>query len=155
MMSTRLKQPVRAWHNDPQLKAETIRRMQEHREADALIQGAYYRNHSPEGFRGCAIGCLVGSWEVWSKHGSWHDAVEEIFGINFVIAYVIDDVFEALPSDKCADFAVEVLEAIPVGADLTSLASRFPLDEYEVEVEDPIEFAGYFIDELKNAPVPL
>ena len=155
-MPTRTKPVVRAWHGDPQLKADTVRRMQEHREADEFIQRHYMLMDvkAASGFRGCAVGCLVGSWVTREGYASWHLAVQNIFGINEQVAWIIDEIFECLPVEDCATFAVEVIEAIPVGADLRGLADPF-LDSVDLINDDPTGSANEFIDALKNASVPM
>src|SRR5262245_41528807 len=123
-----------SWHNDPALKATTLERMREHRRDDTIVQGAYQRL-SPEkvsGYRGWAIGCtlpaqrrLPGGFygdEVLPPNQGWHREVQEQYGIPEVLGYLIDHVFEHLPVGECADFAVNVIEAIPVGVDLMSAA---------------------------------
>lgn len=143
---------VLAWHNDPQLKADAVRRMQEHRKADEFIQGHYFFPDisRPSGFRGCALGCLIESIETRDRYPSWHWAAEMEFGINNLVARKIDDIFESLEFEDAADFAVEVLEVIPVGADLSHCMEQWSL----VTEKDPMQAARSLIELLKNAPVP-
>jgi len=154
-----------AWHNDPQLKADTVAAMIRDREADAIVHGVY-QNLDPEkavGFRGCAIGCLVAAkrdpltapsrrdgW-VDEPEPSWHLEVARLYNIPPWIAREIDDVFEGLPTgdNAHARFAVEVIEAIPTGADLWRLPEDFSSEEYE----EPEDAAAALIALLRSAPV--
>jgi hypothetical protein len=115
-----------AWHGDPNLKAATVERMKAHREADAFAQG-FYQQHDPSkalGYKGCALGCMVREQE------RPHDTdfallVATTYGITGMVAGAIDDAFETLDFDHCAEFAVAVVEAIPVGADLTAAGEEY------------------------------
>lgn len=108
-----------AWHGDPELKAAAIQRMKEHREDDSIVQGIYQMRDPSKalGYKGCALGCMV------REQAKPHDVtfallIEETYGIPDNVAPAIDDAFETLDFKDCAEFAVAVVEAIPVGADL-------------------------------------
>jgi len=119
-----------AWHNNPDLKIEVVDRLQQHRAEDSIIKGVY-QQLSPElasGYRGCAIGCTLPHLE--REPSSWHGRVEDMYGIPRTVARLIDGIFENLPTgdDQHARFAVEVIEAVPVGADLSLVTARLMLD---------------------------
>lgn len=152
-----------AWHGDPELKAKIVERMRQHRADDALVQG-FYQKHDPAkalGYKGCAIGCLLdkqphekGSfWESARPAGGWHLQVEEQFGILYDVAALIDDTFESLDPPHHAAFAVEVLEAIPVGADLRGFAERY--EDASPSAEPYWRAAERLIDDLKALDVPI
>lgn len=141
LIPPRLDVPPVAWHGNPALKLQTVERMRKHRSLDQLIQGQYVRNPAfdPDrpasaGFRGCFLGCLVTDAVAKAKGETvesivtfrnlpdWYGWAEYLYGISEPAAWVIEQVFEALPQEAAAAFAVEVLDAIPVGADLTHVA---------------------------------
>ena len=127
-----------AWHGDPELKARIVARMHQHRKDDAFVQGAYqYLDGAlPLGYRGCAIGCLLDPQrgdkpraEGYSTN-AWHDEARRQFGIPTDVSDLIDTTFEDFATyddnhARASDFAVAVIEAIPVGADLTGVSELF------------------------------
>lgn len=129
---------VLAWHSNPDLKDEVLARLRAHRAADAIVQGRYqqYAPHLAVGYRGCAIGCtlplqdltgLVGD-DVRDPECGWHAEVERLYGIPQSVGHLIDRTFEGLPLEEAGDFAVTVVQAVPVGADLSLVSSRLLLD---------------------------
>lgn len=141
-----------AWHGDPVLKAEVLQRMRAHRAADTIIQGLY-QEIDPGlalGYRGCLIGCTLPADPIPDDHGpNWHRRVEREYGIPIGVAMVLDDLFELLPVAGCADFAVDSIEAIPVGADLSNVISDRPWD-------DAYDYRGNpddLLDRLRSAPL--
>jgi hypothetical protein len=130
---------VLAWHGDPQLKADAVERMREHAAADRLIRGAYV-DHDGDAttWRGCLHGCLTAETiaaergisvadliedpDVW-----WHVESERLWGIPRQLGALLDRLYEAL-DEPPGEVAVGMLEAIPVGADLTVAADRLMLD---------------------------
>lgn len=124
--------PLLSWHNDPALKAATVAKMKKHREQDELIQGVYQESDSdvPSGYRGCALGCMLPYLDpLPSQPGagwSYAQCVEEAFGIPQLVAAIIDRIFESFHDfDGAARFAVESIEAIPVGVDLTGFMKAY------------------------------
>lgn len=122
-----------SWHNNPALKAEVLERMREHRRQDTIVQGLYQK-FAPDkaiGYRGCAIGCTLPvqpeisihtTLEPMSPASGWHEEVATRYGIPSLFGRLIDQIFECLPKGEHAEFAVDVIEAIPVGKDLTVVA---------------------------------
>jgi len=88
--------------------------VREHRLADQITKGHYWKNG-----KGCAIGCTL--------HSSNHWAYEDELGIPNQLAYLQDELFEALANDQAMLFPEQFLEAIPVGADLYPAFWRFML----------------------------
>jgi hypothetical protein len=157
-----------AWHGSQPLKDEVMERLRRHREADEFVQGIYQRldPQAASGYRGCAIGCTLPprpAVEWGDSFGiaveqpqDWHGEVQMLYGIDYWVAYAIDGLFESLPPAACAAFAVDVVDAIPVGADLTE-AERWTdrLDRrLDADDVDPPALAAEFIERLRNAPVP-
>jgi hypothetical protein len=126
-----------SWHNNPELKSEVVERLRAHRAEDSIVKGLYQQidPNLASGYRGCAIGCVLPRQTDGDALGlacddSWHSEVERRFGIPLALARLIDSLFEGLPTDddRHAEFAVMVIEAIPVGADLSPVISRFLVD---------------------------
>lgn len=109
-----------AWQGDPAIKAATVERMRLHRERDEFIQGEYQRlaPNAASGYKGCALGCMVPKLEDESGEAVYA-AVGNLLGIPYEVGEAIDETFESCETfDAAAAFAVGVVEAIPVGADL-------------------------------------
>ena len=45
-----------SYHNDPKIKEEILKKLEEHYELDEIVQGFYWKNG-----KGCAVGCTIGS----------------------------------------------------------------------------------------------
>lgn len=150
------------WHGSAELKTKTVAAMKQSREEDRFIQGKYFKldwntenNRPGTDFRGCALGCLVAAeskafaafLEQTGDSENWHDVAEELYGIHAGVARRIDDLFEALPVSDCASFAVDVLEAIPVGVELDY--SHFAYEQ--PKIYDARTEAAEFIALLKTA----
>ena len=121
-----------AWHGDPALKARVMIKLRRHREQDELVRGVYQEKYGPEvadGYKGCLVGCTL-PWIDDIEHGdlfrfSYHGRLETEYGIPVELARLLDDLFEATPTDACADFAVDSIEAIQPGADLDGIAEEY------------------------------
>lgn len=157
-----------AWLGDPNLKEQVVLRMKEHRVEDSIVQGIYQR-YAPEKatkYRGCLLGCTLprvvnrGAVEASSTLG-WPGKVEDLYGIPRQVAYLLENIFENLDLQDCADFAVASIEAIPVGADLSAVEKFYETrsngecrctdcsPNYDRTVEK-----DFVLELLKNAPVP-
>jgi hypothetical protein len=122
-----------AWHGDPDLKAEVVARIAAHRVEDSIIQGLYQEidHNLASGYRGCLIGCTLPAQAKGREPSvGWHTRVEELYGIPRAIGYLLDRIFENLPTDdgQHAVFAVASIEAVPVGADLSLVSSKLMLE---------------------------
>ena len=109
----------RAFHSDPAIKAKYVGRLQAHQLADQFVQGLYVNGEDPETqeFRGCAVGCTL--------HRSTHEGYEIELGIPVALAYLHDIHFEQLSATEAPQFAVDFLQVIPVGADLSQVFDRW------------------------------
>lgn len=58
----------------------------------------------------------------------WDQEAERLCGVPLKLLYALISMFAALPAEDRADFAVEAVTAIPVGADLTPVYDRWVLD---------------------------
>jgi hypothetical protein len=157
-----------AWHGDPALKAEVMARMRQHRAEDEIVQGVYQQLYPGKAgaYRGCAIGCTLPRLPIAYNRGgaylvdlndNWHGEVERLYGIPVYIGLRIDWTFEDLPIGDCADFAVAVVDAIPVGADLSTTTRdlAYPdITDPEDDFAEIREYAAAFIARLSAAPIP-
>lgn len=103
---------MKAFHGDPEVKAKYVARLAAHHAADEIIQGEGWN-----GSHGCAVGCTLNKYD--------HQAYENELGLLQWLARLEDRIFEGLPPVKAQQFAVDFLNAIPVGADVAEV--RFKL----------------------------
>jgi len=125
-----------AFHGDPKIKAKYLARVKAHRKADEIVHGYYWKKG-----KGCAVGCTV--------HSGDHRAYETELGIPRILARLEDGIFESLPNGRAKDWPVEFLTAIPVGADLSRVWSRFAVWLLGDPVDGVIRFAK--TDQTRNA----
>lgn len=156
---------LRAWFGDPDLKSSVAAKMRKHRALDEIIRGSYQEpksiNDQVTGFKGCALGCILPqmytyvddpAWDGFPRdrwlrsedaetyqESGWSGLVEKYYGIDRRVAGCIDNTFEEQTSfETAARFAVAVIEAIPVGADLSLIDVMFETlwDEKVDELRD-------------------
>lgn len=94
------------------VKDTYLARVREHRAADQLVKGLYWRDG-----KGCAVGCTI--------HSDKHSDYERLLGIPEALAMLEDSIFEGLPNELAMTWPDRFLDSIQVGADLTLVASRF------------------------------
>jgi hypothetical protein len=119
MVPTKEMKEMRAFHNDPKIKAKYLKRVKAHAKADEIIRGRYWENG-----KGCAVGCTI--------EGNQHNRYETELGIPEAIARLEDTLFEIMPAEDAMKFPVRFLEAVPVGADLSLVPAKlivFILDD--------------------------
>ena len=109
---------MRAFHGDPALKASVLRQLAHHRRLDQIVQGTYW-NESEH--KGCAVGCLT-----HARDGD-HSLFPELWGIPEDMAHLMDRIFEGLTVDEARAWPQKFIRAIPVGADLSLVTTRFRL----------------------------
>jgi hypothetical protein len=162
-----MSEQILAWHGDPDLKARVVAKLKQHRALDEFIQGDYQVAYGPNGaatYKGCAIGCTlpyISREERRRRTGraedfDWHKEVEKEYGIPELVARLIDNIFEAQDDfEEAGDFAVAVIEAIPVGADLSGIACEgWPFCGQWFDYGRGGEYTDKFIEALAKAPVP-
>jgi hypothetical protein len=103
--------------------------MKKHQAQDQFIKGTYGNGGDglPE-FKGCAVGCTIDSVNVIlgkSYDTSSHDVLEEAIGIPEWLSILQDSFFENLPVGENSQFAVDFLDAIPVGVNLEPVKWKF------------------------------
>ena len=109
---------MRAFVNTKVTKEEVLASLAEHRKADRLIKGSYWRNG-----RGCAVGCTIHDFYPGAENN--HTMYESLFGIPRDLAYLEDQIFESLSSKTSQEWPERFITAVPVGADLMFMACRF------------------------------
>ena len=104
-------------------KPAFVEMMQAHREADRIVQGAYWDDG-----RGCAVGCGVHSCMALAGeeigHGD-HGRLAELLGVDPRLMHLQDRIFEGLPSDEAREWPLALAAAIPEGADLSGVWPQF------------------------------
>lgn len=170
---------ILAWHSDPDLKENTLLRMKDHAEQDRFIRGLFVttpdllEEHwtltngelmgagAIKDWGGCLHGCLTAenlaaeagmSVTAWiEEHGAprWHQATQRFFGIPAVLGRGLDYLYEQTKDVPPAEVAVQLLEAIPVGADLSRVSI------WERQTDGPVvRGLAEVLEILRNAPVP-
>lgn len=106
---------MNAYHGMEQLKMEYILTALQHEEADRYVKGLYWAEAEK---RGCNIGC-------WTKaEAGDHEALSLEMGVPVELLHLSDGIFEALPDPDFKHWSRRFAGAIPVGADLRSVASK-------------------------------
>jgi hypothetical protein len=103
---------MKAFHDDPAIKAKYLARVDEHIKADSLIRGTGWN-----GFRGCAIGCTLEDYD--------HARYPIELGIPKWLAHVEDRLFEGMTETKARTWPRDFLDAITPGADLEKIKGPF------------------------------
>lgn len=102
------------------MKAEVAK----HIEADAVIQGSYWRadpDYPATGGRGCFIGCLA--------HSSDASKLTEMYGLPAPLVRIAEGIFEGLPRDGAREFFAAIPPAIGRdGRDLSRVHWAFLAD---------------------------
>ena len=106
---------MKAYHNDKSVKKKYIDRVKAHQLADEFTQGTYWQDG-----KGCGVGCTVHS------NRNPHERYPAELGLPVWLAHLEDHIFEALSPDESKAWPLALLEAIPVGAEVTDrLRDRF------------------------------
>lgn len=160
-----LKQQL-AWFGDPELKERIVQKLKQHRAADQFVHGHYQTtlllsdDLQDRYWKGCALGCMLPFGVVPEGSGNpdvWHRLVAVTFGLTEDVATVIDNCFEGQDNFALAgNFAVAVVEAIPVGADLSllELCTEYVHDDECCHDMTSAQWAAEVIAALATAPVP-
>ncbi|MGH3779807.1 MAG: hypothetical protein ACRDRO_04025 [Pseudonocardiaceae bacterium] len=130
MTTTILAPNLGAWHNSPALKTEVTARMATHRAADTLVQAVYQERlpNSALGYRGCFLGCTLPWLAPIPQDPTWAEMVERYYAIPATVGDLVEATFENLREDRCGAFAFAVVDAIPIGADLSLVIPAVNLD---------------------------
>jgi len=108
-------------------KAHWIKVMQEHQDADRIIQGLWWSDG-----KGCFFGCAMQTQQDVVRTAS------KEMNLPSWLVVVLERMFEHLPRDKALTFPVRALEAIPTDTDISSLHNNFNCEVvYNRAIEDP------------------
>src|SRR5260370_1955249 len=98
---------MKTFKNDPMIKEKYLYRLRAHAAADEIIQGTYW-----EDGKGCAVGCTI--------HGEDHYAYEQEICPAW-LAFLEDDLFEAMDNEDAKAWPLRFMQAIPVGVEFAAL----------------------------------
>lgn len=118
---------MKAFLDDPQLKADLLEQIKWHREQDAIIQGTYGEG-SGKNWKGCAVGCSIHSLSKLKGREfdtSGHRIYETELGIPEWLARLEDALFEGLPKEAAVKWPERFIQSISVGADLYPVKWKF------------------------------
>jgi hypothetical protein len=101
-----------SFHGKQEVKDFYVKRMEQHAKADEIIKGQYW-----EDGKGCAVGCTI--------HSSDHAVYQTELGLPEWLAILEDKLFEMQCNSDAKIFAVEFLQAIPVGVNLEPVKWQF------------------------------
>lgn len=144
---------MKAYNNDPKLKAHLVGCSLENERLDRYIKGVY-SNDSKEGFKGCSVGCTINDYNKLTgnlfMHGD-HGVLADVLGVPLFITLMQDHIFEGLPSELRYAWTHRLLSAIPTGADLSPVRDEFmnafgltcTADAYAAAVADADTAARY------------
>lgn len=129
---------MQVFHNDQSIKDKYVRCMKDHIAADELVRGVGFENG-----KGCAVGCTLNNYQ--------HSAFESDLGIPVWAAYLLDKLHENTSEDylyKDKKLALAFLEAVPVGADISSVKNKINIFILERN-KSRVEALNHITPELK------
>lgn len=155
---------MQAFHNNPDLKAAVLGLLAQHREADRIVKGTYWREYEWDDDRermvkfpepkGCAVGCTLESIRkiegLPSIDHQERSLYERYLGVPEEVAAIEDHIFEELPDDEAILWPERFITLIPVGADLSDVAERYENERSDDQRED----VELFVQLLQGASVP-
>src|SRR6478609_2117885 len=117
---------LRAFNNDKKLKAGLLKEVHKHYEQDQIVAGTYGKG-TGDAWRGCAVGCLIRSYNLLtgSKISTSNHAAYEKFGFPEWLARLEDTIFEGLPAKQRAKWPERFFKAAKPGADLNKIKGPF------------------------------
>jgi hypothetical protein len=119
---------MKAYLNDPQLKARFIQELEAHKKADSIKQGTYGNDDDGE-WKGCAVACSLRSLDIiegkkLGEEYNTHAEYETRLGIPASIAHLEDRIFEGLSVEKAKEWPLRFAKAITPGADLSLVTPK-------------------------------
>ena len=109
------------FHNDEKLKKRLVESYKAHIAADTLIKGDYFDENDGT-FMGCHMGCVVNEMGGEDEH-----SYEALTGLPMEYARLAERYHERLPHPLNQEIGLAMLDACPVGVDLTIVFSKFKL----------------------------
>ena len=107
-------------------KDKWISIMQEHQDADRLIQGRWLDENN----RGCFFGCAM------QTNSNPLEKAIEAMDLPSWLVYLAEKIFEGLPLDQAVLFPVQLLKAIPVYADLEPVRHKIAIKRLTPLIKD-------------------
>ena len=101
-----------SYHNDEKIKQETIKRAKAHVKADMLLKGSYWDSGES---KGCSVGCHAHELGLGSSD---HNGMAEKLGWPEWLVHLQDAIFEGLGNGDSAQWHIDIVSAVPVGAEL-------------------------------------
>lgn len=89
-MTTKSEVKMLSFHGDEAVKKKYLKRVLAHKKADEIAKGFYW-----SGGKGCAVGCTI--------HGDDHFAYETELGIPAWLAFLEDELFEAMANEDAKE----------------------------------------------------
>lgn len=107
---------MKAYLNSPKLKTHYLSLARRHQKMDHYAKGLYW---DATARRGCAVGC-------WSQdpYGG-HESLARDMGVPEPLLRLADGIFEALPEPDYKAWPQRFAKAIPTGAELKPVGSKF------------------------------
>lgn len=114
---------MKAFTNTTHTKESALRLAQLHYDADAFLAGTYGKGeYGTAEFKGCLVGCMA--------NGN-HKDFEELFGIPEHLAMLFERTFEGVTPERRKGLTLEILNAIPEGADLNDVWRQVAVERHK------------------------
>jgi hypothetical protein len=122
-------QKHQAYNNDAAFRKQVLAEIKRHEELD-MFQSGIYGEGKGNNFRGCAIGCTIHSLNLIQEENflySSHESVAEALDVPVELCYLIDKIFENLPTERRKKFTYRVWSSIQAGADTSDVPRKMKI----------------------------
>ncbi len=126
-----------AYHGSNKIKSKYVKRMKDHITNDELVHGVGFENG-----KGCAVGCTLNRYD--------HKCYQNELGLPEWLALLEDKLFEGMSLEKSKTFPLELLKAIPVGADLTKTFHKMNIFILELAKQNVTHEFDYVISAIDD-----
>ena len=117
---------ITAFHGKETLKKDMIAEIRKHQKQDQIVQGTYGQENGK--WRGCAVGCSIHSFNLrcGKKYETGdHSVYQKELGIPEELAYLEDDLFEAMNVEEAKKWPLRFMKSIPLNADLSAVFPKW------------------------------
>jgi hypothetical protein len=114
---------MQAYNNNPTFREQVLNEIKRHEELDMFQKGIYGETNNND-FKGCAIGCTIHSLNLINHTTlgyNSHEHVAKILDVDVELCYLIDRIFEGLPTENAKTFTYRIWSAIRTGADTSDV----------------------------------